>query len=69
MSKAHKGREVHWGDKLSAALRKLTDEDVRVIADRLAAGGLGKDLAAEYGVHRTTISKIKKGTYHDKYRA
>lgn len=69
MSKAHAGRVVTWGDKLSAALRKLTAEQVSEIGQRLRNGEMTTRLAAEYGVHRTTISKIKMGTYYDKYRA
>lgn len=69
MSAAHTGREITWGDKLSAALRKLDDEQVNQIKGRLSAGERVIDLAREFGVHRTTVSKIKMGTYHDKYRA
>lgn len=68
MSEAHTGRDITWGDKLSIALRKLTEEQVEEIKRRFAAGERTTDLAKEYGVHRTTISKIKMGTYHDKYR-
>lgn len=63
ISKAHKGREITWGDKLSRAVSKFTKEQTEVIQGRLNNGELVKDLANEYGVHRTTISKIKKGTY------
>lgn len=68
MSAAHAGREITWGDKLSASLRRLSDDQVEEIKRRFAAGERTTDLAKEYGVHRTTISKIKMGTYHDKYR-
>ncbi len=66
MSAAHKGREILWIGKVAAALRKLTDPQVAVIGARLAAGELGIALAREFGVHRTTISKIKTGTYYVK---
>lgn len=68
MSQAHTGRTITWGDKLSAALRRLTESQVDEIKRRFAAGEGTVALAKEYGVHRTTISKIKMGTYHDKYR-
>ena len=38
------------------------------INDLQRIAGPASALAKEYGVHRTTISKIKMGTYHDKYR-
>lgn len=68
MSVAHAGRDITWGDKLSVALRRLTEEQVEEIKLRFSAGERTTDLAKEYGVHRTTMSKIKMGTYHDKYR-
>lgn len=40
---------------------KLTQDQVDTIRDRLKRGELGKDLAAEYGVHKATISDIKTG--------
>jgi DNA-binding XRE family transcriptional regulator len=44
---------------------KLTDEQVREIRQRAGQPGvLNKDLAAEYGVNRSTISLIR----HNKYR-
>lgn len=68
MSAAHSGRVVTWGDKLSASLRKLSDDDVSSISEKLSHGEKVIDIASNYGVHRTTISKIKKGTYYDKFR-
>lgn len=68
MSAAHSGRIITWGDKLSASLRKLSDDDVSSIRKRLSEGDKVIDISSEYGVHRTTISKIKKGTYYDKFR-
>lgn len=40
---------------------RLTASDARSIRRRLAAGELGITLAAEYGVHKATISDIKCG--------
>jgi len=67
MSKIMKGREITWGDAISEKLKKLTDDDVQDIKERLSRGEMDKDLAAEYGVHRTTLSKIKTGKYGVKY--
>jgi hypothetical protein len=58
-----KGREITWTAELSLAVRKFDDVAVADIKARLVAGALVKDLALEYGVHRTTISKIKTGRY------
>jgi hypothetical protein len=63
MSRAGKGRKILWIDKIADKLRKLTDEQIQQIKSRLEAGEKNKDLAAEYGVHRTTLSKVKTGTY------
>jgi len=65
MSQAHSGRTITWGEKISESLRKLTAEDVQEILRRLQCGERVGRLAKEYGVHRTTLSKIKMGTYHD----
>lgn len=62
------GREITWAHKVAAAVRKLSEEDVSAIKQRLAAGDLVKNIAAEYKVDRTTISKVKMGTYHLPYR-
>jgi hypothetical protein len=63
MSATQRGRVITWGAKLSAANRKITAEQVVTIKQRIDAGELVKDLAAEFRVHRTTISKINKGKY------
>lgn len=65
MSRAHSGRKITWIDKVAAGLRKIKDTDIPIIIDRLKAGERVKNLAAEYGVHRTTLSKIKTGKYYD----
>ena len=40
---------------------KLSDEQVREIRRALVRGERGQDLARAYGVHRSTISRIKHG--------
>ena len=40
---------------------KLTEDDVRAIRQRLAAGERGRHLAAEFGVHESIVSEIKSG--------
>jgi len=68
MSSLMKGRDITWGDALSKANRKLSEEDQQKILDMLSDGWLVKDIAEHFNVHRTTISKVKKGIYHKKYR-
>lgn len=63
MSRSQRGRKITWTDRIAESLRKLGDDDVATIGRRLAAGEKNCDLSKEYGVHRTTISKIKMGTY------
>lgn len=67
MSDIMKGRDITWGDKISESARKLSEEDIINIKKRLDDGERNKDLALEYGVHRTTLSKIKTGKYGLKY--
>jgi hypothetical protein len=45
------------GDRHPSA--KLSDEQVRRVRLALARGEKGSDLAREYGVHKTLISRIK----------
>lgn len=61
MSQVMKGREITWGHKLSLALRKLTDDDVREIRVLLAGGVKQLRIAGWYGVDKGTISNIKRG--------
>lgn len=63
MSRAHTGREIKWIDKVSDALRKLTNEQMVEITEARKNGAKVQDLAQKYGVHRTTISKVATGTY------
>jgi len=62
-SLAMKGRKITWKDKIAIANRKISDDDIKKIKSRLDAGEKGVNLSIEYKVHRTTISKIKMGTY------
>lgn len=62
------GRKIEWVDKVAKGLRKFSSEAVSVIRIRLDAGEKVGALAVEYNTHRTTISKIKKGTYFERYR-
>lgn len=64
LSEKMAGREITWKDKLKEAVRKFTDEELEKINDDLNAGMKVKDAAIKYNVHRTTMSKIKAGTYH-----
>ena len=63
MSEAHSGRVIAWADKISQSLCKLTDSQIAEILDALAKGETVTSLAVKYGVHRTTLSKVKAGTY------
>lgn len=50
-------------ERLSQAVRKFSNEQVESIRTRLRSGERVKDLAREFDVDRTTISKIKMGRY------
>lgn len=62
------GRKITWADKVAQSVRKFTDNLVVEIKGRLDGGEKVSALAIEYNAHRTTISKIKKGTYFERYR-
>lgn len=62
-SAKHKGRKITWADKIATAIRKFDPARLVEVKARLDAGERTTDLANEYGVHRTTISKIKMGKY------
>ena len=64
MREKMKGRKITWADKVSRAVRKLTDEDIHAIRQALQSGAKNKDLAQKYGVHRTTITNIKAGKFY-----
>lgn len=63
MSASQRGREISWGAKIAVAVRKLSPQQRESILRRLEAGERVKDLAREFGVHRTTLSKVKTGRY------
>ena len=67
MSKAHTGRMItnEWRAKLAIAVSKFTPQQVITIQKELLQGYKVHELATKYQVHRTTISKIKKGTYRN----
>lgn len=68
MSATRKGREITWGDSIAESIRKLTPEQAEVIKMRIEAGETVTSLAKELGMHRTSVSKIKAGTYFERYR-
>jgi predicted kinase len=63
ISAAMAGRQITWRDKISASNRKLSQLDIASILDALNSGASVVSLSNQYGVHRTTISKVKKGKY------
>lgn len=63
MSEKMKQREITWGAKIAESTRKLSVQDQIDIRNDLSCGVKNKDLAEKYGVHRTTISKVKTGRY------
>lgn len=63
MSEKMKQRKITWGAKIAESTRKLSAQDQADILDALSSGVKNKDLAEKYGVHRTTISKVKTGRY------
>jgi DNA invertase Pin-like site-specific DNA recombinase len=55
-----KGRSVHvLGVRNGRA--KLNAESAAAIADLLSQGRLPREVAAQFGVHRTTVSNIGRG--------
>jgi len=63
MRKKMTGRKITWKAKLAEANRKLTKEQADAIVSRLQSGEKVSAIAAEYGMHRTSISKLKSGKY------
>ena len=63
MRQKMKGRKITWIGKISEANRKITSAQAEDIGRRIEGGEKVKDLAAEFRVHRTTISKINMGRY------
>lgn len=66
MSEVHSGREIKWAGKIAERLRRFSPDEVASIKRRIESGEGTQALASEFGVHRTTISKIKMGTYYAK---
>jgi hypothetical protein len=62
LSRKMKGREIKWVDKLQISVRKFDDQLLENVLEDLKTMK-GKDVAQKYGVHRTTITKIKLGQY------
>ena len=62
VSQKMKGRKIGWADKLQVANRKFDDNLIDDVLNDLKTMKV-KDVAEKYGVHRTTISKIKLGEY------
>ena len=63
LSEKMKGRKIDWKDKIKVSVRKFTPDKVTDIQYRISQGEKVKDLALEFGVHRTTLSKIKNNQY------
>lgn len=63
LSEKMTGRQITWKAALAEANRKISREQASTIASRLSNGEKVSAIADEFGVHRTSISKIKKGTY------
>lgn len=63
MSQTRRGRKITWGKAIAESIRKLTPQQLEEVSNRLKRGEMVKTLASEFGVHRTTISKVKAGTY------
>jgi hypothetical protein len=55
--------------RLAVAVSKFSKEQAEIIRQRLVCGERVRDLAKEFNVHRTTISKIKAGQYQPTLRA
>jgi len=66
--KAMIGRTITWKDKIALTNRKITAEQAISIKKRLESGEMVKDLAIEFFVHRTTLTKINMGEYFLPYR-
>lgn len=62
-SQSMKGRKITWKEKIAESNRKINDDQLKAIVYRLQCGAKVIELANEYGVHRTTITKIKQGKY------
>jgi hypothetical protein len=63
MSQSQTGRKITWIGKIAEANRKIDKETHDLIIKRIHSGEKVCELAKEYKMHRTSISKIKSGTY------
>lgn len=63
MSELMKGRKIEWTDKISKANSKFDAESIAMLKNDLANGMMVIEAAKKYGVHRTTITKIKLNKY------
>lgn len=63
MSQSQTGRKITWIGKIAEANRKIDKETHDLIIKRIHHGEKVCELAKEYKMHRTSISKIKSGTY------
>ncbi len=63
MSRIMKGRKILWTDKISKANRKFDDARMKELKNDLNGGMMVVDASKKYGVHRTTITKIKLNKY------
>jgi len=62
LSKKMRGRKIEWAEKLQESVRKFDDQLIESVLLDLQIM-MVKDVAAKYGVHRTTVTKIKMGQY------
>lgn len=52
---------LHGTRRVNENFAKLTEEEVRLIRNRLKAGEKARDIAKDFGVHKTSIERIKSG--------
>lgn len=64
MRRAMTGRKITWTAKISAANKKLTDEQVAEIRRLLSEKVSQYRIAEMFGVHQGTISNIKRGLFY-----
>lgn len=68
MSRSQLGRKITWTKKIAEALRKANPEKQAEIKRLLDSGMKVCNVAEMFNLHRTTVSKIKLGTYNLPYR-
>ena len=57
----------HWSANYTDPRRKLSEQDLSEIQERLLLGQKQKDIAELYGVHQVHISQVKKGNVKPKF--